>query len=146
MPDLNLTGFDAVLQYAPAVASPASSVAGLVAISNARDVNVTISVDKVEVTDRSSRFKRYCPAMLDVEVTVEVTYNASTKMFIDTCIDRDVITIAALDSVAGSGLYFTAQCFSADFASPLADGQTLSLTFAPAKQSGVGAGGPPVWA
>ena len=146
MPDLNLTGFDAVLQWSATLADPASGAAGLAAISNARDVNVTIAVDKVEVTDRSSRFKRYCPSMIDVEVTVEVTYNATTQAFIDKCIDRDLVTIAALEASGGEGLYFTAQCFSADFASPLSDGQTISLTFAPAKQTGTGTGGSPVWA
>ena len=144
--ELNLTGYDAVLQYSAGVADPPSSAASFISIDNARDVNVTIAVDKVEVSDRSSRFKRYCPAMLDVEVTVEVTYNSTTAAFVDMCMDRTPITIAALDKTGGSGLYFTALCFSSDFSAPLADGQTLSLTFAPAKQSGVGAGGAPVWA
>lgn len=146
MPDLNLVGFDAVLSWSATVADPASSAAGLAAIDNARDVNVTIAVDKVEMTDRSSRFKRYCPAMLEVEVTAEVTYNATTKEFINKCLDRDVMTIAALDSVSGSGLYFTGQCFTADLNAPLADGMTINLSFAPTKQSGSGAGGAPEWA
>jgi hypothetical protein len=146
MPDLNLVGYDAVLSWSATVADPASSAAGLAAIDNARDVNVTISVDKVDMSDRASRFKTYCPAMLEVEVTAEVTYNATTKAFINKCLDRDVMTIAVLDSVSGSGLYFTGQCFTSDLNVPLTDGLTINLSFAPTKQSGSGAGGAPVWA
>ena len=146
MPDLNLVGYDAVLSWSAGVADPASSAAGLAALDNARDVNVTISVDKVDMSDRSSRFKRYCPAMLEVEVTAEVTYNSTTKDFIQKCIDRDVMTIAVLDSASGSGLYFTGQCFTSDLNTPLTDGMTINLAFAPTKQSGSGAGGAPVWA
>ncbi len=146
MPDLNLTGYDAVLSWSATVADPANTAAGLVAIDNARDVNVTIAVDKVDQSDRSSRFKRYCPGMLDVEITAEVTYNATTKDFIQKCIDRDVMTIAVLDATAGSGIYITGQCFTSDLNSPMADGMTINLSFAPCKQSGSGAGGAPVWA
>ena len=146
MPDLNLVGYDAVLSWSATVADPASSAAGLAALDNARDTNVTISVDKVDMSDRSTRFKTYCPAMLEVEVTTEVTYNATTKAFIQKCIDRDVMTIAVLDSVAGEGLYFTGQCFTSDLNVPLTDGMTINLSFAPAKQTGSGAGGAPVWA
>ena len=146
MPDLNLVGYDAVLSWSATVADPANTAAGLAAIDNARDVNVTISVDKVDMSDRASRFKTYCPAMLEVEVTAEVTYNATTKAFIQKCIDRDVMTIAVLDSASGSGLYFTGQCFTSDLNAPPTDGMTINLAFAPTKQSGSGAGGAPVWA
>ena len=145
MADLGLTGYDAVLGYAAGSTAAPVSGATLTTIEGARDVNVTISCDKVEQSDRSSRFKRYCPSMIDIEVTAEVTYNAATQPFIENCIDRDILTIGVLEVATGSGLYFNAQCFSADLALPLADGQTISLTFAPVKESGVGAGGPPVW-
>jgi len=136
-------GFEGILQWSATLADPASGAAGLAAIDTARDVNVTISVDKTEVTDRRSRFKRYCPSMIDVEVSATLTYNAASAAFIQKCIDRDVMTIAVLHSSGGEGIYFTGQCFTSDLATPLADGMTISVSFAPCKDS---AGGSPVWA
>lgn len=138
-------GFNGLLQWSATVGTDPSAVAGLAAIDTARDVNVTISVDKTEVTDRRSQFKRYCPSMIEVEVSATLTYNADSKAFIQKCIDRDVMTIAVLHSTGSEGIYFTGQCFSSDLAQPLTDGMTISLTFCPVRQTGTGAGGEPVW-
>lgn len=135
-------GFDGVLQWSATLNADPSAAAGLATLSGCRDVNATISVNAAEVTDRDSRFKRYCPNMIDVEASATVTYNASTNDFVQKCIDRDVMTIAVLHSSGGEGLYFTGQCFSADFAQPLEDGMTLNLTFAPVYDS---VGGAPTW-
>ncbi len=142
MPTTNPTGFDGVLQWSDNVNADPSLATTLVAITGARDVNATISVDKTEVTDRGSRFKRYCPSMIEAEVTATLTYNADTQVFINKCIDRDVMTIAVLHSAAGEGLYMTAQCSKADFSAPLADGMTIDVAFCPCKDS---VGGAPVW-
>lgn len=139
-------GFNGLLQWSATLADPASGAAGLAAIDTARDVNVTIAVDKTEVTDRRSQFKRYCPSMIDVEVTVTVTYNAASQVFIDKCLDRDVMTIAVLHNTGSEGIYFTGQCFQSDLSQPLTDGMTISLSFAPVRNSGTGLGGQPVWA
>ena len=139
-------GFNGLLQWSATVDADPSAVAGLAAIDTARDVNVTISVDKTEVTDRRSQFKRYCPSMIEVEVTATLTYNSASKDFIQKCLDRDVMTIAVLHSTGSEGIYFTGQCFSSDLAQPLTDGMTISVSFCPVKQTGVGAGGPPEFA
>ena len=81
--------------------------------------------------------------MIDVEVTATLTYTAASAAFIQKCIDRDVMTISVLHSSGGEGIYFTGQCFTADLATPLADGMTISVSFAPVKES---TGGEPVWA
>ena len=138
-------GFDGVLQWSATLADPATGAAGLATIPAVRDVNVTISVDKAEVTDRTSRFKRYCPSMIDVEVTATLTYTAATQEFIAKCIARDVMTIAVLHSTGSEGIYFTGQCFQSDLSQPLSDGMTISLTFAPVRNSGSGLGGQPKW-
>jgi len=135
-------GFDGLLQWSATLNADPSAATGLADIAGCRDVNATISVNAAEVTDRDSRFKRYCPSMIDCEVSATVTYNASTKVFVQKCIDRDVMTIACLHSSGGEGLYFTGQCFTADFSQPLEDGMTLSLTFAPVYDS---VGGEPTW-
>jgi hypothetical protein len=138
-------GFNGLLQWSATVGSDPSAVAGLAAIDTARDVNVTISVDKTEVTDRRSQFKRYCPSMIEVEVTATLTYTADSNDFIQKCIDRDVMTIAVLHNSASEGIYFTGQCFTSDLAQPLTDGMTISVSFCPVRQTGTGAGGAPVW-
>jgi hypothetical protein len=139
-------GFNGLLQWSATVDADPSAVAGLAAIDTARDVNVTISVDKTEVTDRRSQFKRYCPSMIEVEVTATLTYNSASKDFIQKCLDRDVMTIAVLHSTGSEGIYFTGQCFSSDLAQPLTDGMTISVSFCPVRQTGTGAGGAPIWA
>jgi len=139
-------GFNGLLQWSATVDADPSAVAGLAAIDTARDVNVTISVDKTEVTDRRSQFKRYCPSMIEVEVTATLTYNSASKDFIQKCLDRDVMTIAVLHSTGSEGIYFTGQCFSSDLAQPLTDGMTISVSFCPVRQTGAGAGGAPIWA
>ena len=137
-------GFNGVLSWSATVADLPSGVT-LAAIDTARDVNVTISVDKTEVTDRRSQFKRYCPSMIDVEVTSTLTYTATSAAFIQKCLDRDVMTIGVQHNAGSEGIYFTGQCFSSDLAQPLTDGMTISVSFAPIRQSGVGAGGAPEW-
>jgi len=142
MATTNPTGFDGVLQWTANTNADPSAATTFVEVTEARDVNVTISVDKTEVTDRSSRFKRYCPSMIEVEISATLTYNSTSKAFIDACLDRDVITVAALHASGGEGIYMTAQCVKADYAAPLSDGQTLDVSFCPVKDS---AGGAPVW-
>ena len=137
-------GFNGLLQWSATVAADPSGVT-LADIDTARDVNVSIQVDKTEVTDRRSQFKRYCPSMIDVEVTATLTYNADSKEFVQKCLDRDVMTIGVKHSAASEGIYFTGQCFQSDLAQPLTDGMTISVSFAPVRQSGTGAGGEPVW-
>ena len=137
-------GFNGLLSWSATVDADPSGFT-LAAIDTARDVNVTISVDKTEVTDRRSQFKRYCPSMIDVEVTSTLTYNATSKDFIQKCLDRDVMTIGVQHSTGSEGIYFTGQCFSSDLAQPLTDGMTISVSFAPVRQTGTGAGGEPVW-
>ncbi len=136
-------GFDGLLQFSTNLNANPSSATGLADIAGARDVNATISVNSAEVTDRDSRFKRYCPSMIECEVTATVTYKAATKAFIQKCIDRDLMTIAVLHSSGGQGLYMTAQCFTSDLSTPLEDGMTISLSFCPVYDS---VGGAPVWA
>lgn len=137
-------GFNGLLQWSATVDADPSGVT-LADIDTARDVNVSIQVDKTEVTDRRSQFKRYCPSMIDVEVTATLTYNATSKEFVEKCLDRDVMTIGVKHSAASEGIYFTGQCFQSDLAQPLTDGMTISVSFAPVRQSGTGAGGEPVW-
>ena len=137
-------GFNGLLQWSATVDADPSGVT-LADIDTARDVNVSIQVDKTEVTDRRSQFKRYCPSMIDVEVTATLTYNATSKEFVQKCLDRDVMTIGVKHSATSEGIYFTGQCFQSDLAQPLTDGMTISVSFAPVRQSGTGAGGEPVW-
>jgi len=125
-----VTGYDGVLMIGGAdTADPANAT--LTAVPTARDVNVTISADKTEVSDRTSKFKRYCPSMIEIEVTATLTYNADSKSFIDDLIAKSTMGVGVLHSSGGEGLYFTGQCFSSDFAQPLTDGMTLNISLCP---------------
>ncbi len=138
-----VTGFDGVLMVGTQNdADPAAAT--LTAVPSARDVNVTISVDKTEVSDRTSKFKRYCPSMIEIEVTATLTYNASSAAFIADLIGKDTMGVGVLHSTGGEGLYFTGQCFSSDFAQPLTDGMTINISLCPVYVEG--AGGEPTFA
>lgn len=126
------TGYEGVLGYvADAAPSGDPSLASFTAITNAKDVNVKFSVDKVDQSDRSSRYKLYCPSMMELEVTANVRYTDSTKVFIDSVLERDTGTVQVLDRSGGEGWYFHCQVSSSNFSLPLADGMSIDLTFCP---------------
>ena len=117
------------------VADPAPtgdpSAASFVVITNAKDVNVKFNVDKVDQSDRSSRYKLYCPSMIELEVTATVRYTDATKTFIDSVLNRDTGTVQVLDRAGGEGWYFHCQVSASNFSLPLADGMSIDLTFCP---------------
>ncbi|MGB2256272.1 MAG: hypothetical protein ACPH56_14680 [Spongiibacter marinus] len=98
------TGYEGVLGF---VADPAPSgdpsLATFVELTNAKDVNVKFSVDKVDQSDRSSRYKLYCPSMIELEITATLRYTAATKTFIDYVLDRNTGTVQFLDKTGGEG-------------------------------------------
>ena len=144
-------GFDGVLQVSAAYAMGADiSGASLTTMGGVRDVNTSVSQDTAEVSDRGSAFKAYCPGMVDLETTVEVTYNMdNTELVacIDACINRKRIQIAVLDGAAGAGFTYWAMVTSSDVNQPLTEGMTVSLTFKPVQtfNSSTGALIPPAW-
>ena len=143
-------GFDGVLQVSTAYGMMDDITgATLTTMGGVRDVNTTVSQDTAEVSDRGSAFKAYCPGMVDLETTVEVTYNMDStelKSCIDACISRKRIQIAVLDGTAGAGFTYWAMVTSSDVNQPLTDGMTVSLTFKPVQT--FDSGGtlvPPAW-
>ena len=131
--ELLTTGYDGVLSFAAGTITGDPSAASLTVIANARDTNLKMTVDKVDVSDRSSRFKLYCPSMIELEITTTVTYNDSTKGFIENVLSRNEGTVSLLDKTGGEGIYFHCQVFSGDLQEPLSDGMTVSLSFCPAR-------------
>ena len=105
-----------------------------------------ISAGKAETSDRTSSFKSYVASGLDCEITSTFTYNASEAIqstIRDACIGRTRLVVGVFDGdiAAGSeGLAFDAYVFSNDIAQPLQEGQTYSVTFAPASE-----GSEPAW-
>ena len=141
------TGYEGVLGY---VADPAPagdpSAASFVAITNAKDVNVKFSVDKVDQSDRSSRYKLYCPSMIELEVTATVRYTDATKSFIESVLNRDTGTVQVLDRAGGEGWYFHCQVSAGNFSLPLSDGMSIDLTFCPIRTVDFAAGEEPKFA
>jgi len=144
--ELLTTGYDGVLSFAAGTISGDPSLVSLTEIANARDTNLTMSVDKVDMSDRSSKFKLYCPSMVELEISTTVTYNDSTKFLIEAVLERTEGTVSFLDEAGGSGMYFHCQVFSADLQEPLTDGQTVSLSFCPTRTVDFTSTEEPKWA
>ena len=142
---MSCTGFDGSLGIGVADAT-LTAVATYTEVPVARDINVTINSDKSEVSDRTSAFKNYVAGGQDCEISTTLTYdsNDATQSTIRTaCIGRTRLVVGVFDGalLAGAeGIAFDAYVFSTDIAQPLADGQTYSVTFAPASEGSV-----PAW-
>ena len=139
------TGFDGTLAIGTAAAT-ATALASYTAINGARDASVTISADKADTSDRSSAFKGFVSAGLDIEITAEITYDvndAELTTIRNACLARTPILIGLFTGpleAGADGIAFDAYVFSNDIAQPLAEGQTVSVTFAPASE-----GTAPAW-
>jgi hypothetical protein len=142
---MSCTGFDGSLGIGSADATLTALVT-YTEVPVARDINVTINSDKSEVSDRTSAFKNYVAGGLDCEISTTLTYdsNDTTQSTIrNACIGRTRLVVGVFDGalLAGAeGIAFDAYVFSTDIAQPLADGQTYSVTFAPASEGSV-----PAW-
>ena len=141
---MSCTGFDGSMGIGAEDAT-VTSFAAYTNVPNARDINVTINSDKSEVSDRTSAFKNYVAGGLDCEITTTLTYdsNDTTQSTIRTaCIGRTRLVVGVFDGPLVNtdypeGIAFDAYVFSNDIAQPLADGQTYSVTFAPASEGTV---------
>jgi hypothetical protein len=142
---IGCTGFDGSMGIA-ALDATLTSFAAFTLVPNSRDINVTIGSDKSEISDRSSAFKNYVAAGMDCEITTTLTYdsNDTTQSTIRAaCIGRTRLAVGVFDramAVSAEGITFDAYVFSTDIAQPLSDGQTYSVTFAPASEGSV-----PAW-
>ena len=139
-------GFDGVFEVSGKADAVGSEV--MVAMEGVRDVSTSVSMDTAEVSDRSSAFKLYTQGMVDLETTVEATYNtANTQLMdcIDTCIERGSIKIAVLDGPSGQGFTYWAMVTSSDVNQPLTDCMTVSLTFKPVQTYDGSSLVPPTW-
>ncbi len=142
---MSCTGFDGSLGIGVADAT-LTAIATYTEVPVARDINVTVNSDKSEVSDRTSAYKNYVAGGQDCEISTTLTYdsNDTTQSTIrNACIGRTRLVVGVFDGalLAGAeGIAFDAYVFSTDIAQPLADGQTYSVTFAPASEGSV-----PAW-
>jgi len=142
---MSCTGFDGSLGVAAADATTTSAVA-YTEVLGARDISVTVNSDKSDTSDRTSAFKSYVAGGLDCEITATFTFDASEAIqatIRSACIARTRLVVGCFDAdlaATAEGIAFDAYVFSNDIAQPLADGQTYSVTFAPAS-----AGSVPSW-
>ena len=142
---MSCTGFDGSLGIGVADAT-LTAVATYTEVPVARDINVTVNSDKSEVSDRTSAYKNYVAGGQDCEISTTLTYdsNDTTQSTIrNACIGRTRLVVGVFDGAllaSAEGIAFDAYVFSTDIAQPLADGQTYSVTFAPASEGSV-----PAW-
>jgi len=131
------TGFDGTLAIGTAAAT-ATALASYTAIAGARDASATINADKADTSDRSSAFKGFVAAGLDIEISAEITYDVNDTNLTtirNACLNRTTIMVGLFDGDVASGnegVVFDAYVFSNDLAQPLSGGQTISVSFAPA--------------
>ncbi len=137
---MSCTGFDGSLGVAGSEVAELSRslAASYTEVKTAKDVNVSVSADKADLSNRKSSFKMYASSMIDCEITATIAYDSS-ETILDTirtaCLARTAVEVGIFDGgvTSGSaGIAFTAYVFSSDIAQPLTDGQTYSVTFAPA--------------
>ncbi len=130
-----ITGFDGKAYYNDGTnASPVWKE-----ITYARDVNTTSSAEKLDNSDRSSKFKKYCSGQLDIETTITLTYGRTAATAVHDLrqkfLSRSPVQIAIMDgniaTTGSEGFKYYASVYSHDWDQPLSDGQTLSMTFAP---------------
>ncbi len=68
---MSCTGFDGSLGIG-ADGADATLVASYTAVPSARDLNVTISADKADLSNRKTAFKQYSEALIDCEITATI--------------------------------------------------------------------------
>jgi len=131
-------GFDGYAYYNTATdATPT-----WVELDTVRDVTTTASADSAENSDRRSKWKKHCPGLLDLETTMTFTFVAgdTAQLGLRThFLNRTSVQIAVMNdditTVGSEGFKYYAHVYSNDFAQPLSDGQTVSVTFKPAVDS-----------
>lgn len=126
-----------------------------VEITNVRDVTTSASADTAEISDRGSKFKKYCQGMIDLETTINMTYrvaDASVAALRVHFLARTTVEVLFTDNditAASStieGYRYFAHVTSQDFEQPLTDGQTIAMTFKPAwEDEGSGTAVDPSW-
>jgi hypothetical protein len=139
---MSCTGFDGSLGIGAADAT-VTATATFTEVLGARDINVTVNSDKSETSDRNSPFKNYIAGGLDCEISATFTYDSSEAIqgtIRTACLARTRLVVGCFDAalaIGAEGITFDAYVFSNDIAQPLADGQTYSVTFAPASEGSV---------
>lgn len=133
---MSCTGFDGVLAIGTAGTS-ATSAATFTVVQDSRDTNCSINGEKADVSDRSSAFKTYVIAGVDIEIssTLSSAEHATLATIRTAALNRTKIKVGIFvdELTAGTeGVVFDAYVFSNDIAQPLTGGQTVSVSFAPA--------------
>ena len=133
---MSCTGFDGAIGIGTAGADPALA-ASYTVLAGSRDASVTANADKADISDRSTKFKQYVSAMIDCEISLTMTSDNSAELTTlrNACLARTPVLVGIFSSDIGAsaeGIAFDAYIFSNDIAQPLSDGQTVSLSFAPA--------------
>ena len=133
---MSCTGFDGTLVIGTAGAT-AASAASYTVVQDSRDCNVSINGDKADVSDRSSPFKTYVIAGVDIEIsgTLSSAEHSTLATIRNAALNRTTILVGLIDgdlAAGNEGVVFDAYVFSNDIAQPLSGGQTISVSFAPA--------------
>ncbi len=132
---MSCTGFDG--QLAIGSSDGLLTAASFTAVPNSKDFNCSINGEKADTSDRSTAFKNYVIAGIDLEISGTLTNdgNAQLATLRNAAINRTIVKVGLFTSdvaAAAEGVSFDAYVFSNDIAQPLQGGQTISISFAPA--------------
>tara|TARA_R110002020_G_scaffold368536_5_gene580366 strand:- start:4093 stop:4530 length:438 start_codon:yes stop_codon:yes gene_type:complete len=132
---MSCTGFDGAL--AIGTSDGLLTAASFTLVGSSRDASASVNADKADISDRTSAFKNYVAAGIDLEITATISNDESTVLTTlrNACLNRTMIKVGLFASslaASAEGIAFDAHVFSNDIAQPLTDGQTVSVTFAPA--------------
>lgn len=135
---MSCLGFDGAL--AIGTSDGLLTAASFTPVLGSRDASASVNSDKGNISDRNTKFKQYVAGGVDVEITATLTQDSHANLdtIRNACLNRTVIKVGLFTTdVAASaeGIVFDAHVFSNDIAQPLTEGQTVSVTFAPAHNS-----------
>ncbi len=132
---MSCTGFDGAL--AIGTSDGLLTAASFTLVGSSRDASASINADKADISDRNTRYKQYVAAGVDLEITATLSLDGSAELATlrNACLARTMVKVGLFTSelaIGAEGIAFDAYVFSNDIAQPLTEGQTVSVSFAPA--------------
>lgn len=107
-------------------------------VKEARDISLNMAADKVDQSDRSTRFKLYDAGGIDVSISATLTYrsgNANCEairdLLLNNCAEQMLLISGPVATAGSEGLKAGFKVFSNNLQYPLADGMTVEIELAP---------------
>lgn len=107
-------------------------------VKEARDITLNMAGDKVEQSDRSTRFKLYDVGSIDLSISATLTYRtgnanceALRNLLLNNCAEQMALMSGPIATVGSEGIKAGFKVFTNNHAFPMADGMTVEIELAP---------------